>query len=138
MRTNRMAAAIAAAATLAIAACSSGGSTSASTSAGSSGGAAAGTTHATLSWWNNGTAQPLRGIWQNAANTFNAAHPTVTIDNVPHQNEFFKTNMPIALRSNNPPDIYQQWGGGGEATQFQSGKLANLTQYVSSWISEVG
>ena len=40
----------------------------------------------------------------------------MTIQNVPHQNEFFKTSMPIALKSNNPPDIYQQWGGGAEAT----------------------
>ena len=29
----------------------------------------------------------------------------MTIQNVPHQNEFFKTNMPIALKSNNPPDM---------------------------------
>ena len=34
-----------------------------------------------------------------------SAHPNVTIQNVPHQNEFFKTNMPIALKSNNPPDM---------------------------------
>jgi len=46
--------------------------------------------------------------------------------------------MPIALKSNNPPDIYQQWGGGAEATQIQSGKLADLTQYVSGWIGTLG
>ena len=46
--------------------------------------------------------------------------------------------MPIALKSNNPPDIYQQWGGGAEATQVQSGKLADLTQYVSGWIGTLG
>jgi hypothetical protein len=36
---------------------------------------------------------------------FQTAHPNVTIQNLPHQNEFFKTNMPIALKSNNPPDM---------------------------------
>jgi raffinose/stachyose/melibiose transport system substrate-binding protein len=135
MRTNRMAAAVAAAVTLAIAACSSGGSTSSTTAAGSS---TSSTATVALSWWNNGTAQPLLGIWQSAVSAFHAAHPNVTIRSVPHQNEFFKTNMPIALKSNNPPDIYQQWGGGAEATQIQSGKLANLTQYVSGWIGTLG
>jgi raffinose/stachyose/melibiose transport system substrate-binding protein len=62
----------------------------------------------------------------------------VTVQNVPHQNEFFKTNMPIVLKSNTPPDIYQQWGGGDEATQVKTGKLTNLTQYVSSWIGSLG
>jgi raffinose/stachyose/melibiose transport system substrate-binding protein len=54
------------------------------------------------------------------------------------QNELFKTKIPIELKSNNPPDIYQQWGGGAEATQVQSGKLTDLTSLVSSWIGELG
>jgi raffinose/stachyose/melibiose transport system substrate-binding protein len=119
-----------AAAAATLAACGSNNTTAPKSS---SGGAAA-----TLTWWNNGTAQPLRGIWQKAATSFHGAHPKVTIKNVPLQNELFKTKIPIALKSDNPPDIYQQWGGGQEATQFQSGKLANLTQLVSSWIGSLG
>jgi raffinose/stachyose/melibiose transport system substrate-binding protein len=137
MRINPKVAAISVAATmsLAIAACSSSGTTSAgsgSTPSGSS------TAKATLTWQNNGTAQPLLGIWQAAVTAFHTSHPNVTIANDPMQNELFKTKIPIELKSNNPPDIYQQWGGGAEATQVQSGKLANLTQYVSSWIGTVG
>ncbi len=128
--------AMAVAAAVTIAACSS-SSSSGKTSGGSSPSSSS-TAKITLTWWNNGTAQPLLGIWQDAITAFQAAHPNVTIQNVPHQNEFFKTNMPIALKSNNPPDIYQQWGGGAEATQVQSGKLTDLTQYVSGWIGTLG
>ena len=56
----------------------------------------------------------------------------------PIQSDLFTTKMPIALKSDSPPDIFQQWGGGQEATQFTSGKLANLSSLTSSWISELG
>jgi raffinose/stachyose/melibiose transport system substrate-binding protein len=56
----------------------------------------------------------------------------------PIQSDLFKTKMPLALKGNSPPDIFQQWGGGQEATQLQSGKLTNLGPYVSGWISELG
>ena len=56
----------------------------------------------------------------------------------PIQSDLFTTKMPIALKSDSPPDIFQQWGGGQEATQFTSGKLANLGSLTSSWISELG
>ena len=118
-----------------IAACSSSSGTSAGSSSSTSSSAGG---QVTLSWWNNATANPLKGVWVSAITAFQTAHPNVKIQNVPHQNEFFKTNMPIALKSNNPPDIYQQWGGGAEATQIQSGKLADLTQYVSGWIGTLG
>jgi raffinose/stachyose/melibiose transport system substrate-binding protein len=126
-----------AAAALTIAACSS-SSSGTTGSSNNSTGSANSSAKVTLTWWNNGTAQPLRGIWDAAIAAFHAAHPDVTVQNVPHQNEFFKSNMPIVLRSNTPPDIYQQWGGGDEATQIKTGKLTNLTQDVSSWIGTLG
>ena len=77
-------------------------------------------------------------MWQSIAASFHAAHPNVTIKNVPIQNEQFTTKIPLALQSSNPPDIYQQWGGGQEATQVKSGKLVNLTPSASGWIGELG
>ena len=140
MRINPKVAAISVAATmsLAIAACSSSGTSSSTPRSGSSTSSSSGSGKVTLSWWNNATAQPLLGVWQSTITAFQASHPNVTIQNVPHQNEFFKSNMNIALRSNTPPDIYQQWGGGDEATQVKTGKLTNLTQQVSSWIGTLG
>jgi raffinose/stachyose/melibiose transport system substrate-binding protein len=42
------------------------------------------------------------------------------------------------VAGNDPPDIYQQWGGGQEATQVPSGKVTDLSKYTSSWIGEIG
>jgi raffinose/stachyose/melibiose transport system substrate-binding protein len=128
------------AAAVTIAACSSSSSSpsSTSTSTTNAGSSANTTAKVTLTWWNNGNTQPLLGVWQSVANAFHVAHPNVTISVNAIQSDLFTTKMPIALKSNNPPDIYQQWGGGQESTQYTSGKLANLTSLVSSWIGELG
>lgn len=134
MRTTSKCAAVAAvAAALTLAACGSG-----SNSSGSSGNSGNPGAKGTLTWWHNGNTQPLRGTWQQVANAFHAAHPKVSFNINPIQSNDFATKMPVALKSNNPPDIFQQWGGGNEATQVPSGKLANLGPYVSSWIGGLG
>jgi raffinose/stachyose/melibiose transport system substrate-binding protein len=71
----------AAAAAATIAACSSSSGNSAGLSASTSSSAGG---RVTLSWWNNATADPLKGVWVSAI----TAHLNVTIQNVPHQNEF--------------------------------------------------
>src|SRR5580700_12019323 len=130
--------AVAVAAALAIAACSSSSSSSSSSSTSASSSSSSSSANVTLTWWNNGNTQPLLGVWQSVAAEFHASHPNVTINIDPIQSDLFTTKMPIALKSDNPPDIFQQWGGGQEATQFTSGKLANLSPLTSSWISELG
>jgi raffinose/stachyose/melibiose transport system substrate-binding protein len=91
-----------------------------------------------LTWWHNATADPGKAQWQAAADAYHAAHPNVTFTVDPIQNEDFTTKVPLALQTDNPPSIYQQWGGGGEATQVQSGKLMDMTAQVASWIGELG
>jgi raffinose/stachyose/melibiose transport system substrate-binding protein len=92
----------------------------------------------TLTWWHNATADPGLSAWQKVADDYHAAHPTVTFKISPIQNEQFTSKIPAALESNDPPDIYQQWGGGAEATQLQSNKLMDMTANVSSWIGDLG
>ena len=166
-RTNRIshpiakATAIAAVTALALAACSSSkskssassSSTAPSTTASAASSAPATTTSAaapssaggqlnggkdvTLTWWHNASQDPGMTAWKNAADAFHSAHPNVTINVQPVQNESIKTKVQVALQGT-PPDIFQQWGGGAEATQIQSGKLADLTSLTSSWISQLG
>jgi raffinose/stachyose/melibiose transport system substrate-binding protein len=109
-------------------ACSSGGGTPANNASGP----------ATLSWWHNATSQPLEGLWQDTANQYHSAHTNVSFKIDPIQNESLMTKIPVALQSNNAPDIFQQWGGGWEASQIPSGKLMDLTSATSSWIKEIG
>jgi raffinose/stachyose/melibiose transport system substrate-binding protein len=124
--------AVAATAATVLAACSSGGSSSTSSNSSSSSG------KVTLSWWNNANTQPLLGVFTTIIKQFETAHPNITIHNVPMQNELFKTKITPALRGNAPPDIFQQWGSGQQATQVQSGKLANISGQVTPWISSLG
>lgn len=92
----------------------------------------------TLTWWHNATTDPGKSVWQGVANDYTKAHPNVKFKVEPIQNEDLKTKVPLALQSNDPPDIFQQWGGGAEATQVQSGKLMDMTSQVSSWVGELG
>jgi len=126
--------AVAAATGLVLAACSSGSSSSSNGASSTSSGGA----KVTLTWWNNANTQPLLGVFQNIIKQFQAAHPNITIQNVPMQNELFKTKITPALRGNAPPDIFQQWGSGQQATQVQSGKLADISGQVNSWITSLG
>jgi raffinose/stachyose/melibiose transport system substrate-binding protein len=91
----------------------------------------------TLTWWHNANADPGLSAFQKVADDFHAAHPNVTIKVSPIQNEDIKTKIQVALQGT-PPDIFQQWGGGALATQIQSGKIADITSYTSSWIGQLG
>ena len=64
-----------------IAACSSSSGTSAGSSASTSSSAGG---RVTLSWWNNATAGPLKGVWVSAITAFHTAHLNLTIQNVSH------------------------------------------------------
>jgi raffinose/stachyose/melibiose transport system substrate-binding protein len=92
----------------------------------------------TLTWWHNANNDPGKGVWQSIADNYHKAHPNVSFKVEPAQNEALKTKVSVALQSNNPPSIFQQWGGGAEATQVQSGKLLDLTDAVKPWISQLG
>jgi raffinose/stachyose/melibiose transport system substrate-binding protein len=138
MRSSRAlaAAALAVATATVAAACSSGGSSS--TSTGGSSSSASSAANVTLTWWNNATNQPLLGVYTSAIKGFEASHPNIKITDVPIQNELLQdTKIPLALEGNNPPNIYQQWGGGVLGQQVTSGKVDNITSYVSSWIGNI-
>jgi raffinose/stachyose/melibiose transport system substrate-binding protein len=101
-------------------------------------GSSATTGSGALTWWHNGTSDPLKSLWQSVADGYHAAHPDVTISVDPIQNEQFQTKVPLALQSDSPPGVYQQWGGGQEASQIKSGKVLDLSSAVSGWIGTLG
>ena len=92
----------------------------------------------TLTFWHNGTTEPIQSIWQDAVDEYEKANPDITIDVVPIQNEDIDTKIPLALSSDSPPDIYFSRGGGQLATQAQSGQIADITEYTSDWIGDLG
>jgi raffinose/stachyose/melibiose transport system substrate-binding protein len=120
--------AVAAAVALAAAACGSSGSNSGGSS----------TAKVTLTWWSNANAGPLFSAFQNLMKSYHKAHPNVTFNYVPIQNEQWDTKIQVAIQGHKLPDIFFQRGGGFMATQVKSGELANIASYTSSWTSELG
>lgn len=104
---------------------------------GSKGGGSSGKT-VKIVWWNNADRDPGRSFFKQLADEYHAAHPNVVIDDLPLQNEQFKTKIPVALQSPNPPDLFQQWGGGQMAEQVQAGKLKDITDQVQPELASMG
>jgi raffinose/stachyose/melibiose transport system substrate-binding protein len=92
----------------------------------------------TLTWWHNANTDPGLSFWQSVADEFHKAHPNITVNVVPMQNEQFNTKIPVALQSSTPPDVFQQWGGGQLATQVAAGKVLDITNDVKPWVGELG
>lgn len=128
---------------LAVGACTSGSSTSPSAQAASPSAAqsaAAPPSSAApvvITWWHNANQDPGKTFWQTVADEYTAAHPNVTFKITPTQNEDFKTKLPLALNSSDPPDIFQSWGGGGLLQQVQADKAQDITAAVAPWISTI-
>lgn len=92
----------------------------------------------TLQWWTNAVSDPLKGIFQKAADDYHAAHPDVTIQVTPIQNEQIGTKITLALQSDSPPDIYFNQGAHLLADQAESGKVADITDATKGWIGDLG
>jgi len=105
-----------------------GGSSSGST-AGASGGASSGGGggKVKLVWWHNANQEPGLSFYKKIADEYTAAHPNVTIEQVPLQSEDMKAKLQVAMQSPNPPDLIHQWGGGWMKDQVEAGKLMDLT-----------
>lgn len=132
---RRLAAGIAAltSTALLLAACS--GESEDPAASGSDGG---GDAQVTLTWWHNGTGEPLNGYWQSVADAFMAENPNVTVDVQAYQNEELqRTLIPNALRSNDPPDLFQQWGAGELAAQVEAGYIMDVTGDVADIVDGI-
>lgn len=90
-----------------------------------------------LTWWHNANNDPGKGYFQKVADEFTKANPNVTIKIEALQNETLRERLPVALQSD-PPDIFQQWGGGEMAEQVKSGRLMDITDATSGWIGDLG
>lgn len=92
----------------------------------------------TITWWHNANNDPGRQFWQDVADEYMEDNPDVEIEVVPMQNEEFQTEIPIALRGDDPPDLFQQWGGGQMREQVEAGRLLDISAEVDPWIDELG
>lgn len=92
----------------------------------------------TITWWHNGNNDPAKGYWQGLADEYTKAHPNVKIEISALQNEDLRTRLTTALQSNNPPDLFQQWGGGEMSDQVKAGRLMDITDKVAPEAQSMG
>lgn len=81
----------------------------------------------TITWWHITTKDPGLSDWQKMADDYMAAHPNVKIEITVLENEAFKTKLTTVMQSNDPPDIFQSWGGGTFNQQVEAGLLKDIT-----------
>jgi raffinose/stachyose/melibiose transport system substrate-binding protein len=92
-----------------------------------------------LTWWTNATQDPLMTVWEDMAKAFEAENPNVTVTVTGYQNEDLqKTLIPNALRSGNPPDLFQAWGGGELKDQVAAGYLKDISGDVADELTAIG
>ena len=118
-------AAAAAALALTLAACSSGA------------GDTAGSDEVVIEWWHIQTQEPTRSVWADAAAAFEEANPGVRVEITVANDPDFKTALDARLQANDPPDLFQSWGGGVLQAQVDAGMVKDVTAGVSGWIDNL-
>ncbi len=68
---------------------------------------------------------------RSAAQTYEAAHPGVTIEEQFLENEAFKAKLTTLLQSPDAPDIFFSWGGGVMQEQIRAGVVRPIDDVVS-------
>jgi raffinose/stachyose/melibiose transport system substrate-binding protein len=78
-------------------------------------------------------------LWDDVAKEFEKSHPNVTVKVTGYQNEDLqRTLIPNALRSGNPPDLFQAWGGGELKDQVAAGYLKDISDDVKPELDAIG
>src|SRR6202035_1438274 len=70
-------------------------------------------------------------IWQEAAQTYEKAHPGVKIEFDYLENEAFKAKLPTLLQSKDRPSLFHSWGGGVMYEQINAGVCEDITSAIS-------
>src|SRR5688500_862213 len=84
----------------------------------------------TLTWWHNASQDgPGKTYWSKVASDFSKLHPSVTIQiEAIETNQLQRTRIPAALLTDDPPDIFQAWGGGEVRTEVEDDSHMTRTE----------
>jgi len=73
----------------------------------------------------------ILAIWQDAAQTYESAHPGVKVQFNYLENQAFKAKLPTLLQSKDLPSAFHSWGGGVMYEQVSSGICQDITKGVT-------
>ncbi|MFN2297829.1 MAG: extracellular solute-binding protein [Anaerolineales bacterium] len=80
-----------------------------------------------ITWWHTTTQKEWKAVWRQLADEFMALHPNVTIEIRALEIEAFKAKLAAAMRADDPPDIFQSWGGVVLNEYAEAGLLRDIT-----------
>jgi len=123
---------VAAAAALAVSGCGGGDD-----DAGSSASKSSGDEPVAFEWWHIQNNEPMKSIWQEAADQYMADHPNVKINITVLENEAFKSKLTTTMQGGKTPDMFQSWGGGTLKEQVDAGLVKDVSELTSGWIDEL-
>lgn len=92
-----------------------------------------------ITWWTIQPANsPVAEVWTNLADEFNTTNPDgPQVENVPYENDAFKSALTTAIQGGDTPDLFQSWGGGVLAQQVEAGAVRDLTDDLSDVIGQI-
>ena len=61
---------------------------------------------------------------------FEASHPNIKVEQVPMENDPYKTKLTTAMAAGEEPDIFISWGGGWLQSFVEEGKVLDIDQNV--------
>lgn len=71
-------------------------------------------------------------VLEAAVGRFQAAHPEVEVEIEAMSNDDYKTKLALEMASGNEPDVFFNWGGGGQTGQYiDQGKVAELDAFAN-------
>lgn len=80
----------------------------------------------TIQWWHISTQDNEVAYWQSIADAFMADNPHVTIEITILANADYKPRLNTVMQSNDPPDLFQSWGGGVLRAFADAGLVRNI------------
>lgn len=80
----------------------------------------------TVTWWHISTEENQAAYWQKVADDYMAANPNVAIEITVLENAAFKERLVTVMQAEDPPDIFEAWGGGTLWEFAEAGLLRNI------------
>ncbi len=93
----------------------------------------------TISWWHIQTQAQGGELWDAVAAEFEAMHPNVTVEVTYLENEAFKSQLVTVMQAEEPPDLFQSWGGGVLWNYADAGLVRDISaELKGEWYDSFG
>jgi len=89
----------------------------------------------TITFWNIGTDEPDKTLWQSAADWYNKTESPksgYTVQTVSTTNDQYKQKLSVAMSAGECPDMYIHWTGGPMNEYISSGYAQDITDLMKS------